>query len=579
MARQKTQKFTLYLLDHATQSVEDCLNPEHLEKLRHIGESKILDGHVDCHFYALQGESNVPKWVKTFEEISGHRANVSSASCRGALVLRFSGPDPPEDSEKWDDEDESVDPLEDSGSALPDTSWDPDEPNSIPRFVLITAGIGSQYLVNPNLAIDDFGLKVALNAIDPKRIRGLDSKTIDDSAKLTRIQASRDIPFGEYAFDPTIALLKGVSGEPRNEDFARRITGSTPAIIQAEIPVAEIPRRALDIACSYYSQNYKRYFRWLNSLRTAPRRLIPQLNTLLEEAVRAGNDDGFQLAPPVIIEPTEIEGYRYPHETARMPIHHEMTWADFVKSIGGAAEFSTNALFSATIRGIRSGGEANEHRWRAFNCVIAEVKHDDNTYVLTDGKWFRVRPSFMDEVDEIITGVTAAGLGFPAAYVDETEPAYNSRVGDSVDGWVSMDAKSVRPPLQAHGIELCDLLSPNNRFVHVKRKNSSSTMSHLFAQGRVSAELWLRDKQFRDAALEKVRETHGSFADQLHWNRDDLECQVTYALLAKPGTRMPQDLPFFSKVSYSHAVKGLTSSQIDVRYEVIEKSATRPETG
>lgn len=45
-----------------------------------------------------------------------------------------------------------------------------------------------------------------------------------------------------------------------------------------------------------------------------------------------------------------------------------------------------------------------------------------------------------------------------------------------------------------------DLFSANREPIHVKRRSASSTLSHLFAQGRVAAEAFFSDEQLRDRA-------------------------------------------------------------------------------
>jgi uncharacterized protein (TIGR04141 family) len=54
-------------------------------------------------------------------------------------------------------------------------------------------------------------------------------------------------------------------------------------------------------------------------------------------------------------------------------------------------------------------------------------------------------------------------------------------------------------------IEICDLLSEEGRFIHVKRKLSSSSLSHLFAQGYVSAELLQENSEYRLESLSTIQ--------------------------------------------------------------------------
>jgi Family of unknown function (DUF6119) len=61
---------------------------------------------------------------------------------------------------------------------------------------------------------------------------------------------------------------------------------------------------------------------------------------------------------------------------------------------------------------------------------------------------------------------------------------YNEHVANVRAGYVCLDRKGVPDPL-GHGstVEICDLLGPDDEFIHVKRASGSSPLSHLFAQG------------------------------------------------------------------------------------------------
>ena len=105
-----------------------------------------------------------------------------------------------------------------------------------------------------------------------------------------------------------------------------------------------------------------------------------------------------------------------------------------------------------------------------------------------------------------------------------------------------------------HGqVEFCDLYSADRKLIHVKRYSGSSTMSHLFNQGVVSAQLLHGERVFRVAVNEKLPESHqlGDPAAQI--TPSDFE--VAYAVIAKPGKELT--LPFFSRLTLRNAVQVL----------------------
>ncbi|MBK5221061.1 MAG: TIGR04141 family sporadically distributed protein [Thermoleophilia bacterium] len=83
-------------------------------------------------------------------------------------------------------------------------------------------------------------------------------------------------------------------------------------------------------------------------------------------------------------------------------------------------------------------------------------------------------------------------------------------------------------------------------------------MSHLFAQGLVSAELYLDDQRFRDGAAELL-ERLGASADMLSRERPNPgEWEVAYVVLTR-GVRKdtPYTLPFFSLANLASSARRL----------------------
>ena len=67
-----------------------------------------------------------------------------------------------------------------------------------------------------------------------------------------------------------------------------------------------------------------------------------------------------------------------------------------------------------------------------------------------------------------------------------------------------MDRKTVYHDGYGSQVELCDALVMDGAFIHVKQYGGSSSLSHLFAQERVSAQLIKSDDVFRRKAQDKI---------------------------------------------------------------------------
>lgn len=47
-------------------------------------------------------------------------------------------------------------------------------------------------------------------------------------------------------------------------------------------------------------------------------------------------------------------------------------------------------------------------------------------------------------------------------------------------------------------IEVCDFLTMDKKFIHIKPWKSSSTLSHLFSQGKIVGTQTLQEKEYRE---------------------------------------------------------------------------------
>lgn len=115
-----------------------------------------------------------------------------------------------------------------------------------------------------------------------------------------------------------------------------------------------------------------------------------------------------------------------------------------------------------------------------------------------------------------------------------------------------MDRQLVKHGGGHSAIEFCDLMTDDKKLVHVKRYSGSAQLSHLFAQGAVSGELFVQDAQFREKLNEKLPQGH-KLADPAE-QPDPREYEIVFAIVVGSDDL---DIPFFSKVSLRNARRRL----------------------
>ena len=118
-------------------------------------------------------------------------------------------------------------------------------------------------------------------------------------------------------------------------------------------------------------------------------------------------------------------------------------------------------------------------------------------------------------------------------------------------------------------IEFCDLLSRDKKIIHVKRYGNSSVLSHLFAQGVVSGELFISDPEFRAKLNDKLPPDLRLPDPQSRPAADQYE--VVYGIVSK--SQRPIELPFFSKVSLINARRRLIGYGYNVTLKKISRAA------
>ena len=104
----------------------------------------------------------------------------------------------------------------------------------------------------------------------------------------------------------------------------------------------------------------------------------------------------------------------------------------------------------------------------------------------------------------------------------------------------------------ATDVECCDLLSNQGEFIHVKKRGASATLSHLFAQGSVAAELFMQEGEFREQVRQRLAaDGCAEHVGLIPEGRPPAgQFKVVYAIIAKHDAQnRPPRLPFFSAVN------------------------------
>ena len=190
--------------------------------------------------------------------------------------------------------------------------------------------------------------------------------------------------------------------------------------------------------------------------------------------------------------------------------------------------------------------------WNLYKCIYLDIEYNGEQYFLNEGKWYLLSQNFVKQINDFYNSTEISSLNI----IDDSyqfEETFNKKIVESnPDSYFLMDRKLIS--IGGSRIEFCDVYSYEKKLIHVKIYKGSSVLSHLFAQGLVSAEA-LFDKDFR-------REVKRISSDQISLPIEDSitasEYEIVYVIAMKDANpKTLPELPFFSKVAFRNVVKRL----------------------
>lgn len=431
--------------------------------------------------------------------------------------------------------------------------------NSVFAF---TFGYG-RYLIDVNLFVQDFGIKTALNTLDHQSLKSVDLHTLEDQPVQKKSQAARTSDASVFGIDISRDILRAVTGTPKAGVGLKNISGGDAMFsFGVELEVRDLPALAELISGYYERDDYRAEFSWVDNVRRVKERgEIEELDAILLKAIKE-RDPALIITLPEIGKWDSIVGFSFTRsKTEVLPVIESETYFNGINYDSLSIEsIKRDRLFVFDIN-----DNVSEHS--VYKCLYLEVKGGEKTNALFGGVWYEIENSFMERINAVLQLVEVSDIKFPGIKcwseggkkMIESEGDYNIRAAAEC-GFYVMDKKLVKSSRATTSIELCDLLSPDKTFIHAKhRKGGSAGLSHLFAQGGVSAEIFLGDRDFRKEARKVINREIGAHAVDLVPldNPKSSDYGVVYLILGDDSATVKEGLPFFSKVNLARAYEGL----------------------
>lgn len=430
------------------------------------------------------------------------------------------------------------------------------------NVLAFTFGYG-RFLLNTWCFEQDFGLKTALNTLDHQSLRSIDLHTLEDQPIQKKTQVARGSEASVFGVDIFRDVLRAVTGSPRHGVVYKNISGGD-AIYSfgLNMLVEEIPKIAADLLRYYQMELYTASFGWVDNIRRVKNaETISMLDASLLKALK-DSDHSLAITVPEIVEWDSVLGFSFTRSKRELS-----PTIDANKYLGNLD------VDSVTIESIRRDRlyvtdiHENIFSYSIYSCIYFEIDFGDTKQVLFGGKWYEIDKLFMRGIEATLALIGLSDIRFPNVQTweeynqskIETEGNYNERAAEQL-GFYLLDKKLVKSSKTTSSIELCDLLTSAKQFIHVKhRKGGSAGLSHLFAQGSVSAEIMLGDREFRKAARRILRSVDPRASDLVPIDElKSADYEIVFLILGDADACVKTNLPFFSKVNLTRVFENLS---------------------
>lgn len=180
------------------------------------------------------------------------------------------------------------------------------------RIMAVVFGYGRSFLKEEYIE-RNFGFKVALNTINPNKMRSVNAATIEDMVVTTQRQASYSTSQDEFGLNVTNDIMKGITGEPFDEKYGNHISGKDSLVVAVSMKLEELKDKLELYHSAYTDDRYKRIgFEWVDNVAEVRDSMLSEnLDFKLSEAIEKHNTEHLHIAPPETTDWDRITGFCY----------------------------------------------------------------------------------------------------------------------------------------------------------------------------------------------------------------------------------------------------------------------------
>lgn len=505
----KKNKLSIYLIrDEFAQ--DDSLILKDLGKEKY--PFRIIDNVGTVYFVA--SHTNTPSWVASFFHNKLDASDLFTSNARAILISRI---------------------ITSAGEH---------------KTFAIAMGYGKSMLAD-DVIEDDFGLKVVLNTIPPNSLRKINKTNIGGNQKTSNEQLPLESGIDDFGYDIDRDLISAITGRSDDENFATSILyGSELLSLAADVDIYSLSSFLRIAYSQYLSNEYKKYFSWIDHIKKVKdSRMVDALDAELVNLINADSPK-IWMAVPEVIPWEDIRGFKYDGPKLHNDINISLVKTSFKHGLARIDQLKTKH-----INAISSVDDTIYNHWSAYKCVYGEVSYEGKEYCINNGRWFCIDRDFVRRVNEDYNQMQISGIEFiPCTDPEQKECDYTEAfVATDPDFLLNMDRKVISHGGGQSRVELCDILTTDGTYIHIKPYSGSATLSHLFNQAVVSAELLLSDSEFFLKANQKIKE---QTENESFLIKKGSKPNIVFAIISDQQHLRPH-IPFFSKVALRYTCRRL----------------------
>ncbi|QPP07544.1 hypothetical protein G4Z16_15395 [Streptomyces bathyalis] len=449
------------------------------------------------------------------------------------------------------------------------------------RFFAVCFGY-AQSMLNNELLEPEFGLRVTANMADPMKISAMQVRTVDANSRQQRSQTANRSRVAEFDLEVEREWLRYLKADVTEDlNWATGVGGSQALSLTTDTDLLEFPGLLSQLLDKFESEDYKEKFPYLDNFVPVSKGdpVLENLWSALCSALEDSTSKKIGVACPDDLLGADVSYWKISGDRIRK--REPLEELDLASMLTRLPENDLDEkLKKLKITPFDASDSPMRPKRSLTDYFVFETETAEETYALCLGQWFRIAAGYLHEINSRIDQIedVTEGIGLPpwlpnldGSYKTETE--YNEDVADEC-GHILLDTKNFMIGGSHQKVEVCDLLTKEYDFVCVKKMEDSPTMSHLFSQAAVSADLYVEN------AVGSGRDSQIGYADKTRNQYNEKWGDVTavennkrmiLAIATSKDGPLARSLFFFSKVNLVKRVSEIRKAGFGVALAKISR--------